>query len=860
MSRPPPATVAQTRTPEPVGPNWAGLAALFFFSGALGLVYEVLWQRQFALLFGSAAPATAAVLAAYFAGLGAGGLVLGAAASRWTRPLRTYAVLEALVGIGALLVTPLSNIQERLYPWLFNHLAGSPGLFVAAKMFLAFLALAIPTFCMGGTLPVLGQLVDQGRKKLGTSAGMLYVANTAGAGLGALSVPFLLLPVLGARGSLWLCVAGNLCVGLVAWRMDRWVSAKGTEKTQKTEGTERTPQSARVRPTELNPVWKLPVLMLSFISGLVTFVLQVLWNRAFAQVHENSVYSFAVIGVVFILALAIGGHLARVGLRRGIMPERMMGWAWLAGGLLVAMSPWLFVEMTHGLSYLSSEGGWSHYALRLLGLAAVALLLPITCVGVAFPVLMEQAGRLRNARAGDALGQLLAINLAGSVAGALMAGFLLPRLFGFWTGILMAATVLAAAGAWQFPHWKTSPTAWQRLRGVAVAATAGVLIIFYHKWPAVRIAEQQGERLVAISEGTHGIVAVVERPGSRRLKLNNHYALGGTSSTGDERMQAHVPLLLHRSPRRVAVLGLGTGITAGGASFHPVEQLTLVELVPEVIAAARQHFSQASAGILDDARTRVVVDDARSYLRGTSSKFDVIVGDLVVPWRQGEGALFTLEHFTAARKALAPGGLFCQWLPLFQLSEAELFIVLRTFLTVFPTASLWRGDFSPDQPALAIVGGVEPFILESATVQGRIRELRTDPSNPQLAEPVLFWMHFAGVLEIGSLPAGESRINREDRPWVELIGPMQHAGQPETSAFTGRRLQTWLHQVKQQSAGRVPALGEVETAGSRAGDLLQEFALSLSERNQPAAQAAQTQMRGLLSESAYRILFPAASP
>ncbi len=127
--------------------------------------------------------------------------------------------------------------------------------------------------------------------------------------------------------------------------------------------------------------------------------------------------------------------------------------------------------------------------------------------------------------------------------------------------------------------------------------------------------------------------------------------------------------------------------------------------------AARQHFSQANGGVLGDVRTRVIVEDARSYLRGTSAKFDVIVGDLVVPWRQGESALFTLEHFTAARNALARGGLFCQWLPLFQLAEPELSIVLRTFLTVFPSATLWRGDVSPDQPALALIGGTDAFVI-----------------------------------------------------------------------------------------------------------------------------------------------------
>lgn len=166
-------------------PALAGLFILFFCAGALALIYEIIWQRQFALVLGGAATATAAVLAAYFAGLGVGSLALGSAARRWPRPLRAYAILEVFIAIGALLVQPLLVGLEQLHPLLFERLSAHPSLLAVSKASLAFLALALPTFCMGGTLPVLGRLVDAGQRKLGRNAGLLYVANTAGAALGA---------------------------------------------------------------------------------------------------------------------------------------------------------------------------------------------------------------------------------------------------------------------------------------------------------------------------------------------------------------------------------------------------------------------------------------------------------------------------------------------------------------------------------------------------------------------------------------------------------------------------------------------------------------------------------------------------
>lgn len=420
------------------------LFVLFFSSGALALIYEVIWQRQFALVLGGAAPAAAAVLAAYFAGLGLGSFALGAAAARWPRPLRAYAALEALIAVGALLVAPLLSGLERLHPWLFERLSQHPSLFCLAKALLAFFPLAIPTFCMGGTLPVLGRLVDAGQRRLGCNAGLLYVANTVGAAAGALCVPFFLLPVFGVNGSTWLCATGNLFVALAAWQMDHHLARDANPQ----------PQAFRTHDDKNRLSWKSPVLVLALLSGLVTFMLQVLWNRAFAQVHENSVYSFAVLVSIFILALAFGAQLARVGLKRRLAPHKLIGWAWVLGGAAVMVTPWLFLRLTDGLRYLPSDGGWSRYALRIVEVAMAVLMLPVTFLGVGLPVIMEQAGQQQRADSSVLLGRVLSANVIGSVIGALAAGFLLPRWIGVWSSVLLTAALLVTAGIWQLVSMK----------------------------------------------------------------------------------------------------------------------------------------------------------------------------------------------------------------------------------------------------------------------------------------------------------------------------------------------------------------------------------------------------------------------
>ena len=148
--------------------------------------------------------------------------------------------------------------------------------------------------------------------------------------------------------------------------------------------------------------------------------------------------------------------------------------------------------------------------------------------------------------------------------------------------------------------------------------------------------------------------------------------------------------------------------------------------------AARQDFADVNARVMDDPRVRVVIDDGRNYLASSPGAFDVIVGDLLVPWRPAEAPLYTQEHFESVRRALTADGVFCQWLPLYQLSPEQLAIILRTFLDVFPEATLWRGNFIPDAPTLALVGhlGSRPLAARSD------RRARPGPGRVDRIQPV----------------------------------------------------------------------------------------------------------------------------
>ena len=323
------------------------------------------------------------------------------------------------------------------------------------------------------------------------------------------------------------------------------------------------------------------------------------------------------------------------------------------------------------------------------------------------------------------------------------------------------------------------------------------------------------------------------------MKLDNFYVLGGTASTGDERMQAHIPLLLHPAPKQVAFLGLGTGITTGAALLHPVERVTALEIVPEVVNAAKNYFAAENLGVVNSPQTEVVIEDARNFLRRSGRKFDVIVGDLVVPWRRGEAALYTAEHFIAARRALAPGGIFCQWLPLFQLSEEEFRIVVATFLDVFPHTTLWRGDFSPNDPALALIGNADGVPIDPAMVERRVAELKKDETNPHLTHPAGLWVFLVGPLDPADPSVTAAKRNRENRPWLEILGPRAHARatRGDRPVFVGRDLESFLAETRARplDGSLLSLLQTTQLRWRDVGAPLSEASLLFAEKKSAAA-------------------------
>ena len=724
---------------------------LFFLSGVTGLVYEVFWFKELSLLLGSSTQAMATTLAAFFLGLAVGSYHWGARAAGCNNPLRLYGLLELAVALSVGGYFFLMKGYAVIYPDLFNAFGNQPKVFLATKFLLAMVVLFPPAYFIGGTLPVVGQYVDRVGKQRGVKVTSLYVINTLGAVVGTLLAGFYLPVALGYEQSYFLTMGLTLLVGLSALGLSRGVTKIHISA----------PQEHPDIVTTQGDISLAGLKQLSFFSGFTVLSLEVLWGRMFEQVLQNSVYTFAIILALFLLCIALGSFLAYRLMQSSLVNEACFFWQLMASAVLIGLSPFVFLCLTENLNYVGSNTGWAEYILTIVGIGAIVMGPVLLCLGGLLPQLIKFS-EARGGMTGSVVGTLVAFNTAGGIVGSLVTGFFVFDYLGLWAGIRCLAVLYCLAAWFWLPRCQSS----SRLT-VLPAVGLFLLVSFLDvgQLPAVKIdAVNDGESLLAVTEGSAATVAVIRRGDDVKIKINNHYTLGGSGSRVLEAFQGELPLLVHPNPQAVNILGLGTGITAGASLYYPLQSLTVTEVIPEVIQAADDYFADYTNGLFYDPRAQVIAEDGRNYLRGTAAAFDVIISDLFVPWKAGVGGLYSVEHYQSVRAHLQAGGIFMQWLPAYQLSADSFKTITRTLLAVFPQVTVWRGDFSSRTPVIGLIGHLTPSGFDKNTV-GLSLQRSTASGLPLLT-------HYVGSFLSDEKPLGNGAINSDDRPLIEFQMPI----------------------------------------------------------------------------------------
>ena len=775
----------------------AGLGLICVGSGLVAVGHELLWTRRLLDLLGGSADAAAVTFGTFVLGtaLGAGLAAALLGRGRVIRPWRAAAVCQAACGVLALPVLFSLPLSDGLWPWLGpERVAQASGVVVRAG--LAASLVLLPSLACGAFLPFLVAGVCSPRRPMARWGSWYYGINTLGGAVGVGLVPLWLAPRLGLLDCGLLLCGGNLVLAGAVWVIGGKLPAG--EVVRKGGIPALTLRRALAGVRQGLP-W--------FGSGALVLALEVLAFQQVSQVTASSQHTTVVVLGTVLVGLALGSLLAR-GLRQWGAALRV---CLLATTVLVLVEPVLFCWLTQDLTPLPlREGAWA-YARGALRLALVGLLPLFVVAGALFPLLFSRTAVARDDSRGRFWGVVLLANGFGALFGSLLAQGVLMPWAGPWFGMGVLGAGCAAVLTWAL--WVRRSWIWLGLvfLGFLYAAPRvegyGGLALFRAPGPGLTPRRILHDR--------DGIGVLLEAAnGQRRILLNNSYGVGGSHSQRLDRVQMLLPLVLHEAPRRVAALGLGAGFTAEAALLDPrVERLDALEISPLVLTLCRDGFPRDRGGLFTDPRSRVYLTDGRVFLAAQRQAYDIILGDLFVPWREGLAGLYGLEYFRQVRAALDEGGLFCQWVPLYQVRREDFMLVARTFLAVFPEAYLVRNSFSVRNPAVALVGRKGGgAVLSELTVERRCAEVRRDGvlKNALVRHAEGVMMHFIGpVTALLTEADAKGGVNTLDNA---TLGYRSAAAilEPEWEAWVGKR---WQETVGRALAGG--GLGRTGTAAAQ---------------------------------------------
>lgn len=715
--------------------------ALFVVSGALGLGYQLAWIRKASLIVGTSQLALSTVVAAFFIGMALGSLVTGnALRSKRFSPLVVYGLFEAGIGLYALAFPWLYDATSATYAAVYPAVSHSAAWLLLTRFALLQALFLVPTFLMGGTLPLLLDALVERDKNVGPMTSFFYGLNIVGAVAGVLGTSYWAIPVLGMTAASRLGGLLNLAIGAVAI-----VVFSRTPPTH-------SPADLGFADSRVGRT----VTALAFLSGFAAIGYQIAWARYFSLFVAANVYLTSVLLAVFLAALAVGSMVLTYLLRRGVRPLRVLAVVQPVAAILVVltMETWEVGWLTFVFDPVTgaAEPNWSLFGERMDATFTAPLLqvgatifLPVVLLGMGLPALIAAATR-HSAALRHNTGKLVFANTIGSGIGGFVAGYAMIPWFGL-TGtfaILCASSVAIGLGAEALLRreaGREEPAARAHgglaSPGYLLAALAVILCGFglrmdmtartltrYALGGQLRHAEIQ-----EVIEGPVTTAFVFRRKGFTAIGAGS-VSLGVVPPNGvsGQKIQGHLPLFFLSAPdgpRRALSIALGSGQTAGALLRYPIERLDVVDISPEIVRLSLRHFAAENNGLGTDPRVRFHLDDGRHFVdRAAGASYDVVSLEPPPPTAEGIYRLYSYEFYQSVRRVLRDGGVLGQWLPLYMISPNDARALVRTQTAVFPHTFVLQ--IVPGDCLIVSVKGDAPQRFSSGTIRARLQRMKLE--------------------------------------------------------------------------------------------------------------------------------------
>jgi predicted membrane-bound spermidine synthase len=753
---------------------------LFFCSGATALVYEVVWSKYLSQMLGSTIYAQTVVLAVFMGGLALGNRWFGAKADALKAPVRVYGFVELAIGLYAFFFPNIYAAADRVFVSAGSSVLENTAALMALKGSLSLLLLIGPTILMGGTLPLLVVFLQRTSLDAGRRSARFYSVNSLGAVFGSAVAGFYLIQNWGMVASLQLAALVNLIIAGAAILLSR--------------SLETSPAPVAVAQAEAPVLDGKPLrwaTLLVALTGGISMGLEVLASRSMALLFGSSLQSFAIVLISFILGIGLGSAAIASPRFRAFQSTKAITVLLMAAALWIGLLVFRIESWVDVYRYLSSglgrsSMGYIFHQLLAAGIAMFVLGIPAALIGGVLPLLIR-AGSNGSAM-GKQVGRLLTWNTIGAVGGVLLTGFVLMPQLGLRNAFLFLALGLAVAAVIASYRANAQPLvmsagftsmllftfmcvgndSWRnvmssgvfRARETEVSADA---LTLRKKHTKTHFYEDAPDATVSIEQGD-GIGA----PADVGLRINGKTDASSRYDMSTQLLIGHIPLAANPDAKEVFILGLGSGVTGGAILGHPVDHLTIAENCEPIVRAAR-YFAPWNRGVLTNPLTRIVCEDARTLLKLSPKKYDVIITQPSNPWMAGVGSVFSQEYYELGKSRLNEGGIMAQWFHVYDMHDGIVALVLRTFASVFPHMEIWDSG-SGD---LILLGGTKPWQSNPDVYQRLFaREaVKKDFESIGIQSPQALWARQLASQETAFAIPGAGPIQTDLFPVLEYEAP-----------------------------------------------------------------------------------------
>ncbi|HZF31623.1 MAG TPA: spermidine synthase [Gammaproteobacteria bacterium] len=682
-------------------PRWI-FFAIFAISGFSGLIYESIWTHYLKLFLGHAAYAQSLVLMIFMGGLALGSWLTAKFPAVVRRPLVVYALVEAIIGVAALLFHGVFvSVSDGFYFSLLPSLS-SPAFAGVLKWAAGTLLMLPQTVLLGMTFPLMSTgIVRRFPDQPGASVAMLYFTNSIGAAVGVLVSGFWLVGVVGLPGTMLTAGLLNIALALVVWALVR------------SEPQVATPAKNPQRTAETDALATL-FFVAAGVTGATSFMYEIGWIRMLSLVLGSTTHSFELMLSAFITGLALGGLWIKRRIDRVGDGTRFAGWVQVAMGVMAVLTVPLYVatfDMMAGFlsAVQHNDAGYTLFIAFSHTLALVVMVPTTFFAGMTLPLFTHVL--MRSAQGERAIGQVYAANTLGSIAGVLFAVHIGLPLFGLKSlitfgaalDILLGLVLLHRSGA----HGRIGAVARAAFAGAAVLLVVAVganleprrLTSGVFRYGRAELDPEA--KVLFYADGKTASVGLTLAPGGEVIIWTNGKPDAGIQmkpglpATGDEItmvMVAALPLAYKPDAKTVANIGLGSGMTTHTLLADPaIEQVDTVEIESAVITAARG-FGDRVRRTFTDPRSHIHLEDAKTFFSLQNRAYDVIVAEPSNPWVSGVAGLFSEEFYRTIPLYLKPDGVLVQWLQLYEFNDELAISVLKALSAHFSDFAIYNTD------------------------------------------------------------------------------------------------------------------------------------------------------------------------